>query len=587
MSAFNQRLKPNASESSPFNSRKGEDFFGVQAKLNVGKSNDKYEVEADTVANKIVSNSSKKSAEPFFSSSTVQKNQAPEVHKKENKENEIQEKPLAESITPVVQLQPIQKCNCEEENVQKKEGDEAEADTAVNSNFESQLNSSKGGGKALSNDTKTEMESGFGADFSNVRIHNDSNAVQMSQQIGAQAFANGNDIYFNEGKYNPNSQSGKHLLAHELTHTVQQGNKAKLQRQEVPPEPAPPPRVEHRISTMLSSLIEWEAAGLLSAPYLPYDVPTIPQIPVTQEEAASMASAAPALLAGLTAPSAAAATGTGTSGAAATGTTALETAAARWGSASVIEGGAALAEGGATVAAGAEATSVLTRIAMFSAEAAPPVAFFTILLWPTSTAPRWMDELNPITGGPYASPREYDWVNRLSPNQREYLDYLGRARRLTPRTSGDEETDPRTDIIPLPDPAPQPEEDDDRTGCKSREITRLGGHARHDAYATKVSGRSFDFNVWPGPPFSAINYDGQTNHTIVWEVKVGFGWFFNPAMISLRDLTLARFDAQKNFGVFVAQRCAFFHVWSIPDRHVAFLLNTRWGGYPPVLSIPE
>ncbi len=222
MGAFNQKLKSNTSTPSAFNSRRGEDFFGVQAKLNIGKSNDKYEVEADKTADKIVSNTSKKNAEPFFTS--------PNIQKKEKNENEIQEKPLAESITPVVQLQPIQKCDCEEENIQKKEENEAEADTSVNSNFESQLNNSKSGGTALSKDTKAEMESGFGADFSNVRIHNDSNAVQMNQEIGAQAFANGNDIYFNEGKYNPNSQSGKHLLAHELTHTVQQGKSKAIQK---------------------------------------------------------------------------------------------------------------------------------------------------------------------------------------------------------------------------------------------------------------------------------------------------------------------------------------------------------------------
>ena len=66
------------------------------------------------------------------------------------------------------------------------------------------------------------MEHGFGADFSNVRIHTDFEAAQMSSDIGAKAFTNGNDIYFNQNQYNPNSKEGKHLLAHELTHTIQQ-----------------------------------------------------------------------------------------------------------------------------------------------------------------------------------------------------------------------------------------------------------------------------------------------------------------------------------------------------------------------------
>jgi hypothetical protein len=67
------------------------------------------------------------------------------------------------------------------------------------------------------------MESRFDADFSGVRLHTDSTAVQMSGQLNAQAFTHGRDIYFNEGKYSPGTSEGNHLLAHELTHTVQQG----------------------------------------------------------------------------------------------------------------------------------------------------------------------------------------------------------------------------------------------------------------------------------------------------------------------------------------------------------------------------
>ena len=72
-------------------------------------------------------------------------------------------------------------------------------------------------------ETRGQMESGFGVDFGNVNIHTDSRAVQMNKDLNAQAFTHGNDIYFNEGKYDTTSTSGKHLLAHELTHTVQQG----------------------------------------------------------------------------------------------------------------------------------------------------------------------------------------------------------------------------------------------------------------------------------------------------------------------------------------------------------------------------
>ncbi len=93
----------------------------------------------------------------------------------------------------------------------------------ASADLQSRLNSSKGGGSPLSSDLQTSMGTAFGADFSNVRIHTGSNAVEMSKDLGAQAFTHGSDIYFNEGKYDAKSNSGKHLLAHELTHTVQQG----------------------------------------------------------------------------------------------------------------------------------------------------------------------------------------------------------------------------------------------------------------------------------------------------------------------------------------------------------------------------
>lgn len=103
--------------------------------------------------------------------------------------------------------------------VQAKSDDTTTASPAI----EQQLSSSKGGGTSLPESTRQTMEQSFGADFSNVKVHTDSSAVQMSSGLNAQAFTHGSDIYFNTGKYNPQSTGGQHLLAHELTHTVQQG----------------------------------------------------------------------------------------------------------------------------------------------------------------------------------------------------------------------------------------------------------------------------------------------------------------------------------------------------------------------------
>ena len=112
----------------------------------------------------------------------------------------------------------------EEENIQTKSDN---TPGGANADLQSRLNATKGGGSPLSSETSSTMGSAFGADFSNVRIHTGSEAVQMNKELNAQAFTHGSDIYFNEGKYDTQSHSGQHLLAHELTHTMQQGGGTK------------------------------------------------------------------------------------------------------------------------------------------------------------------------------------------------------------------------------------------------------------------------------------------------------------------------------------------------------------------------
>lgn len=89
--------------------------------------------------------------------------------------------------------------------------------------IEGRIHARTGSGNPLPGETQNFMESRIGADFSNVRVHTDTEATQISRDISAQAFTYGTDIYFASGKYDPGSDSGKHLLAHELAHTVQQG----------------------------------------------------------------------------------------------------------------------------------------------------------------------------------------------------------------------------------------------------------------------------------------------------------------------------------------------------------------------------
>jgi hypothetical protein len=79
-----------------------------------------------------------------------------------------------------------------------------------------------GGGQPLDEDTRSFMEPRFGVNFSDVRIHTDSKASQSSEAMAARAYAVGPNIAFKSGEYSPGSSDGKRLLAHELTHVVQQ-----------------------------------------------------------------------------------------------------------------------------------------------------------------------------------------------------------------------------------------------------------------------------------------------------------------------------------------------------------------------------
>jgi hypothetical protein len=81
---------------------------------------------------------------------------------------------------------------------------------------------SGGGGSPLDRDTKVQMESAIGADFSDVRVHTGSDADQSAKSLGAHAYTSGNDVVFADGHYSPGSPDGQRTLAHELTHVVQQ-----------------------------------------------------------------------------------------------------------------------------------------------------------------------------------------------------------------------------------------------------------------------------------------------------------------------------------------------------------------------------
>ena len=84
------------------------------------------------------------------------------------------------------------------------------------------ISQSRGGGQPLDRFTSEYMSSRLGRDLSDVRVHTGSKSVRMNEKINSRAFTVGRDIYFNQGQYSPGTSEGKRLLAHELTHVLQQ-----------------------------------------------------------------------------------------------------------------------------------------------------------------------------------------------------------------------------------------------------------------------------------------------------------------------------------------------------------------------------
>lgn len=106
----------------------------------------------------------------------------------------------------------------------------SDKDTEVVPGIESTIQGAKGTGQSLDSVARSRMETAFGADFSAVRVHTGTQANALSNALSARAFTTGQDIFFKEGEYNPGSSAGRELLAHELTHVIQQGGdiRAKL-----------------------------------------------------------------------------------------------------------------------------------------------------------------------------------------------------------------------------------------------------------------------------------------------------------------------------------------------------------------------
>ncbi len=182
--------------------RRDSAFFSsarVQAKLSIGAPGDAFEREADSMADRVVQ---RKLAGPVSAvGSTVQAK--------------------------------CSACQHEEEKVQRQilQASGQESAGSVPGSVEQHLHTGHAG-HSLPPPLQAQMEEAFQSDFSSVRIHTGGHAEQLNRELNARAFTHGSNIYFNAGEFNPGSQAGQHLLAHELTHVVQQsgGQATQVQR---------------------------------------------------------------------------------------------------------------------------------------------------------------------------------------------------------------------------------------------------------------------------------------------------------------------------------------------------------------------
>lgn len=256
-------------------------FTSVQTKLKIGAPGDKYERQADAMADKVVNTPAQtpsvqtKDADSHVQRQGTEEEAQPKLQRQEEQEmqTKLQRQEEEEAQTKLQrqeeeeaqaklqrqeeeEAQPKLQKQEEEEaqtKLQRQEEEEAQAklqrqeeeeaqpklqkqeeeepaqaklqrkeETEATPSFEARLAGTKGGGSPMPKEVRDEMEQKFGTTFKKVKIHADPMSYDLCEEIKAQAFTRGNHIYFNKGKYQPSTKEGMLLLAHELTHVVQQ-----------------------------------------------------------------------------------------------------------------------------------------------------------------------------------------------------------------------------------------------------------------------------------------------------------------------------------------------------------------------------
>jgi len=232
--AFLQSPKGVVHQRAVHRKRKGDGGSAVvQRKLTVGQPGDVHEKEADAMANKVVRRlaTSKEDEKLGTHDARMEKDKEEPmkpVHRKQKPGDKDKEKKGIHMMGDDKKKKKKGVHKKDDPKKKKKKGPEMEKvhrkeKHSASEEVSAEITAQAGKGNPLPKKVLTEMNHQFGMDFSHVRIHTDATAAHLCNTLNAQAFTHGCDIYFNEGKFNPESQEGKLLLAHELTHVAQQG----------------------------------------------------------------------------------------------------------------------------------------------------------------------------------------------------------------------------------------------------------------------------------------------------------------------------------------------------------------------------
>jgi hypothetical protein len=193
---------------------------------------------------------------------TLQKAEDEKIYKATADDQKLQrreEEKILRAGVPAEQIQKAQDNKIQQAPVSDEALQHAvptEGASAVGSDVQSAIRNKTTGGEPLSSDVRDHMEPRFNADFSNVRVHSDAESASLNNRLGARAFTYQNHIFFSRDQYQPGSSDGKQLLAHELTHTIQQGHS--IQRSPQVSATTTPPTVQRwGLQDALDRFAEW------------------------------------------------------------------------------------------------------------------------------------------------------------------------------------------------------------------------------------------------------------------------------------------------------------------------------------------